>query len=515
MNRNVPIRSIIRSSHRGQIGDSSGGSVTGTTSRGAAAIGRLSYCEGQRTPYTCTYHIGIARRGDAMGAPTGEWLRQLIEFACLRRTMTDFLNHGSGCRMIGFSRCGRFDRSSFAKLADWAAVAVAMALPWSTSAVGIAIAVWLLLLLPTLDAKSVKRELATAAGGLPVALWCLGVIGMLWANVSWHDRFAGLDSFNRLLAIPLLLAQFRRSDNSIWVVRGFFLSSATVLIASYATILIFDHSWGRTSGVPVHDSVFQGSLFLICGFGAIGYAALARRKEDGWWPIAIFATGLLFLINFAFVTFSRIALAIAPLLFLLLGWRLFRWKGVLIALLLAVVAGIAMWFGSPVLRDRVVQTVVEMREYRAANKATSIGEHIAFLKESLAIIASAPMIGHGTGSITEAFQRITAGKTGVSGELTVNPHNQTFAVAIQLGLLGVVALWAMWIGHLALFTGRRSVVAWLGLVAVVEHILSSTVHSHLFDFNNGWLYVFAVGVLGGTILREPANVLKKRESAPN
>src|SRR5262249_12542163 len=84
---------------------------------------------------------------------------------------------------------------------------------------------------------------------------------------------------------------------------------------------------------------------------------------------------------------------------------------------------------------------------------------------------------------------------------TVNPHNQTFAVAIQLGLLGAVALWAMWIAHLALFTGR-SVVAWLGLVAVVEHILSSTVHSHLFDFNNGWLYVFAVGVLGGMMLRE-------------
>jgi hypothetical protein len=43
---------------------------------------------------------------------------------------------------------------------------------------------------------------------------------------------------------------------------------------------------------------------------------------------------------------------------------------------------------------------------------------------------------------------------------------------------------------------------------VVENILSSIVHSHLFDFNSGWLYVFAIGVLGGTILREPANGLQ-------
>jgi hypothetical protein len=32
--------------------------------------------------------------------------------------------------------------------------------------------------------------------------------------------------------------------------------------------------------------------------------------------------------------------------------------------------------------------------------------------------------------------------------------------------------------------------------------VSSTAHSHLFDFTNGWLYVFGVGVLGGMALRE-------------
>jgi O-antigen ligase len=414
--------------------------------------------------------------------------------------------------MIQSASFGHFDRLFLVKLADWAAVAVAVALPWSTSALGIAVAVWLVVLLPTLSAASVKRELATAAGCLPVVLWCLGVIGMLWADVSWHDRFAGLDSFHRLLAIPLLLAQFRHSDNGIWVILGFFISSITVLLASY--ILVLGHSGYPISGVPVHDTIFQGSLFLICGFGALGYAALASGKQTGHWPSAIFVTGALFLINFVFVTASRIALVVAPLLLLLLGWRLVRWKGILLAVMLAVMVGSAMWFASPVLRDRVAQTVRETQEYRESNKATSIGEHTAFLKESLMIIASAPIIGYGTGSVAEEFRRITAGKTGVAATRTVNPHNQTFAVAIQLGLVGATVLWAMWIAHLALFTGP-STVAWLGLVAVLENILSSTVHSHLFDFNSGWLYVFATGVLGGTILNERANALKKLESATN
>jgi O-antigen ligase len=392
-----------------------------------------------------------------------------------------------------------FDRSSLVRLADWAAVAVAMALPWSTSAVGITIAVWLVLLLPTLDAASVKRELVTAAGGLPVVLWCLGVVGMLWAGVSWHDRFAGLDGFHRLLAIPLLLAQFRRSGNGTWVACGFFISSIALLIASYAVALAFGDRWHGIYGVPVHDTIFQGSVFLICAFGAFGYGAWSCRKRAGLWPVVLFGIGALFLINFGVVITSRIALVIAPLLLLLLGWWLFGWRGALGAVLVAAVLGSAMWVASPILRNRIAGTILEMHERPGG--PPSISQHKAFLKESLPIIASAPVIGHGTGSIVEEFQRITAGKTGVAGSPTVNPHNQTFAVAIQLGLLGAAVLWAMWIAHIVLFSGR-SALGWLGLVLVAENVLSSTVHSHLFDFNNGWLYVFGVGTLGGMILAE-------------
>jgi hypothetical protein len=273
-----------------------------------------------------------------------------------------------------------------------------------------------------------------------------------------------------------------------------------VLIASYALALAAPAWWKGVNGVPAHDSIFQGSEFLICGFGALGYAALSAGG-NGRWRMPLFALGALFLANFAFALASRSALFIAPLLFLLLGWRLFRWKGILGAGVLAVLIAAAAWSASPVLRGRIEGSVNEMQDYRTANKATSIGEHLAFIRESLRIIASAPLIGHGTGSIPEQFRDVTAGQTGVSGLITVNPHNQTFDVAIQLGILGAIVLWAMWLAHLALFRGE-SAIAWLGLVTVVENIVSSVAHSHLFDFNNGWLYIFGVGVLGGVALRD-------------
>jgi O-antigen ligase len=218
---------------------------------------------------------------------------------------------------------------------------------------------------------------------------------------------------------------------------------------------------------------------------------------------------VIFLTNFAFVTTSRIALVIAPLLLLLGGWRFFRWQGALCGLLVAIMVGSIMWVASPVLRDRIMGSIVELQKYQA-NEPASIGEHISFLRGSLTIIAAAPTVGHGTGSIATEFQRVTAGQTGAAATPTVNPHNQTFAIAVQLGLMGAVALWAMWIAHIALFTNRSSL-AWLGLVLVAENILSSTVHTHLFDFNNGWLYVFGVGVLGGTISGRQGGGSKKAE----
>jgi len=404
--------------------------------------------------------------------------------------------------MPALATTARFDRAFLLRLADYFAVGVAVALPWSTSATSILIVLWLIAVLPALDAVQVKREFMSAAGGLPVLLWCLGALGMLWADVSWPERFAGLSGFHRLLVIPLLLAHFRLSERGTWVLAGFFASSAGVLVASFAFVLAPGMLWPLpVTGVPVHDDIFQGSAFLICGLGALGYAALERDRLGRRATGLLIAVGILFLANFAFVTISRITLLVAPVLIVLFGSQLCRWKGAIAGGTVIVVAAAVLWVGSPAVRARMHASVQEIEQYRATGAATSIGMHAAFLKESLPIIMSAPVIGHGTGSIPEQFRRMTAGETGAAGVVTVNPHNQTFAVAIQLGALGALVLWAMWIAHFLLFRGG-AIAAWLGTVVVVENVVSSVAHSHLFDFNNGWLYVFGVGVLGGMMLRE-------------
>jgi len=52
---------------------------------------------------------------------------------------------------------------------------------------GICIAAWLVVLLPNEEPVAVRRELVTAAGRLPIALWRLGALLTLWADVGWHE----------------------------------------------------------------------------------------------------------------------------------------------------------------------------------------------------------------------------------------------------------------------------------------------------------------------------------------
>jgi hypothetical protein len=116
--------------------------------------------------------------------------------------------------------------------ADYLAIAVAVSLPWSTSATAILVGVWFFTLLPVLRLEELRREILTPAGGLPVLLVLLGIAGMLWADVTLLERWKGLDSFLKLLAIPFLLVQFRRSERGTWVFAGYLLSCVVLLVVT-------------------------------------------------------------------------------------------------------------------------------------------------------------------------------------------------------------------------------------------------------------------------------------------
>jgi O-antigen ligase len=371
---------------------------------------------------------------------------------------------------------------------------------------------WLIALVPTLDAASVRRELLSAAGGLPVLVWALGAIGMLWADVSWSERIAGLSGFHKLLCIPLLLAQFRRSSQARRAIVGFVASAVVLLVVSWALVLTPGLTWrGRLSvGVPVKNYIMQSAIFAICAFGLIGWAAEVWRARARL-ALALLLLAAAFVANIVYVSTARTTLVVLAVMLVLWGLRQFGWKGAVGATLIGAFLAGAVWASSPYLRERVSVAMKDLQTYDAGEVNTPTGLRIEYWKKSLAFIAEAPLIGHGTGTIPKLFRRDATVGT-IPALITTNPHNQILAVAIELGIIGVVALIAMWLAHFALFRAG-TLAAWFGLLVVSYNVVSSLFNSHLFDFSQGWLYVFGVGITGGMVLRA-ADAAAKAEEKP-
>lgn len=395
-----------------------------------------------------------------------------------------------------------FDQAKLVRAADWLAVALAGSLPWSTSATGILAALWIVAVVPTLDWRVLRETLLTPAGGLPVLLVALGVAGMLWADVIWAQRWNGVGSFLKLLVIPLMLIHFQRSERGLCVAGGFLVSCAVLLLVSSLAQFVPGFSFIplRTDLVLVKNAATQSGEFVICIFGILYLAVDCVERRRFMWLFALVPVVLGMLGNIIFVATGRTALVTLPVLLAIFAVKQFSLRGVAVLTVAALAIAAGAWTASPFLRDRTMQAWTDYQNYEVADEQNSSGERLEFWKKSIGFVREAPVIGHGTGSIHALFIASSVGKSGASGSATTNPHNQTFAVAIQLGLVGAAILWAMWIAHLSLFRGS-GLAEWIGLVIVVQNIVGSAFNSHLFDFLQGWIYVIGVGVGGGMALK--------------
>ena len=386
-----------------------------------------------------------------------------------------------------------------AGLADCLAIALAASLPWSTSATSILGWIWLVVVLISLDWAALVESVRRPAGALPLALFLLGLVGIAWANVSWMDRYYGFDLFEKLFAVPLLLAQFQRSSRGYQVLAAFLISATALLVVSWlAAFWILPPKPNKDIGVFVKDRITQGTEFTLCLLFLLELASQVWRRGKRVAAVAACVLAGAFFLNIVFVTVSRTALVTVPVLLLIFGVRHFRPRQLAVFVLVIVTLGGLAAAMSPHLRQRVAQIPVEIATFDARGHDTSAGARIAFWRTSVEIMRSAPLLGHGTGSINAQFTE-AAGQPSKA----TNPHNQMLTVGIQLGIVGIVILIAMWIAHLRLFF-VPGIAAGMGLAVVVENVVGSLFNSQLFDFTQGWIYVVGAGVAGGVVLRNAA-----------
>ncbi|MCO5129983.1 MAG: O-antigen ligase family protein [Xanthobacteraceae bacterium] len=359
---------------------------------------------------------------------------------------------------------------------------------------------WIWALAPASDLRAFRTLMRRPACYLPACFFLLGMIGILWSSVPWEARLEAMSPLVKLLAVPLLIYQFQRSSRGLWAFGAFFASCTILMIYSWIVAAQPHLAWKADTdyGVPIRNYIDQSQEFALCMVGVLYLIIQLFRDRQPLKALALAAIALAFFANMAFVVVSRTALVTIPLMIAAGAVLHLPRRASLAAVGFMLVLAFAAWTASPALRGRVATIESQYEGYETLNEPTSVGLRLEFWRKSLHFWSAAPIIGHGTGSVRSLFEAAAVGKTGASAEVIANPHNQTLYTAIQWGALGVLVLFGMWLSHLLLFRGA-SLAHWIGLLVVVQNILTSTFNSHLFDFVPGWMYVLGVGIAGGMV----------------
>jgi O-antigen ligase len=394
------------------------------------------------------------------------------------------------------------DPAAWVMTTDIFLILVALSLPWSTSLVGIFAVAALITMAPFFDARAFLEVVKRPASFLPVALCVLAVVGTLWSDAPWGERLYSAGPAAKLLMVPVLFYHFERSARGVQVFVAFLVSC--VLLMAMSWLVAYDPRFalksGAEYGVAVKNYIDQSQEFALCAV-VLAYPVIGLLRAGRVVPaLLLSAIGLSFVVNMAFVVVSRTVLVTMPVMLVVFALMHLRWRTSLIAFCVVIVlAGLA-FAASPKLRWTVETFSRDYKLYKEQNLPTSTGLRLEYWQKSLRFFANAPLLGHGTGSTQRLFEQAAVGQVGAAADIVRNPHNQTLNVAIQWGVLGIVLLYAMWLSHLWLFRGE-GLMAWIGLMVVVQNFFTSLFNSHIFDFNEGWMYVLGVGIAGAAMLK--------------
>lgn len=422
--------------------------------------------------------------------------------------MTETIRREPGASWLSVIWSARHDPAARIFNIDLLTVLIAILLPWSTTGVAIAAVLWFAALIPTVEPRALLRSLLRPVSALPIALFALALLGTLWSDASWGARLHAVSQTAKLLMLPLLFYHFQRSPRGLWVFIAFLASCTLLMVVSwlvaYAPNLslkphLSQGPYAPATGIVVKNYIAQSQEFALCAVALAYPVMMALRAGRTRLALLLTAIALSLLVNMMFVVVSRTALVTMPIMLAVFALLHLRLRTAIIGAIAVVLLAAAVWSASSGLRATGQKFFTDWQETTLYNNPSGVGSRLEYWQKSLRFFAQAPVIGHGTGSTRGLFEQAAVGQVGVRAEIVANPHNQTLNVAVQWGVLGIVALYALWWKHLTLFRGD-GLATWIGLLVVVQNIFTSLFNSHLFDFHEGWMYVLGVGVAGGMVL---------------
>ncbi|HES75435.1 MAG TPA: O-antigen ligase domain-containing protein [bacterium] len=351
-------------------------------------------------------------------------------------------------------------------------------------AAGLVVLFWLL---SARFAQSWQRVKSEPAVWMALGLVALSLLGMSYTPAPLDEAVEGAGKYVKLLLLPLALVLL---DDECWIRRALYAFLAALTLAVFASYLEgygLTPDWtakGDTTAFAGHITL---SLFEAIGaFIAFTFARFEPQRRTLWIVLGLFFLSHLFILNT-----GRTGQVLALSMLALLMFQVWRWKGVLIGGLAAVVLIAGVWFGSAQFQQRIQVGAHDLQQYQEGESRNSLGARLDFWKNSFSIIADAPLLGHGTASLKPIYPAYASEK----GWLTDNPHNEFLMVMIQWGVPGLLLLLGLFV-----FLARATPVLQPEAAAMMWGVLAAYVlgglfNSLLLDHREGMMFALLAGLL--------------------
>ena len=138
-----------------------------------------------------------------------------------------------------------------------AAVATAFSLPLTTTGQAIAVSIFVVLAIATLDVQRFAATMRHPAAWLPAALFALILLGVTWSSEPLPVALKWVGPYAKLLLIPIVMTTAFSRNDGMQVAFGYLAACTILLLLSWASVIWPSGPWGwfKDASVSVKDNV--------------------------------------------------------------------------------------------------------------------------------------------------------------------------------------------------------------------------------------------------------------------
>ncbi|MCW8400158.1 O-antigen ligase family protein [Legionella sp. PATHC038] len=276
-----------------------------------------------------------------------------------------------------------------------------------------------------------------------LVLFLFVLIACFWSQAPFSLQYNVIDKYSKLIFLPILAVGFVKPKTRLWVLNSYILVMLlTSILSCLKEIQLFAINT-EDPGYIFYNHIVTGFMIALGVYFAL--ILVLQNNKSGWMRFFYLPMIVVGSYQILFINTGRTGYVTYGILMSLVILQKFTPKKALLGMVIFLGAICLVYVLSPVMQDRTLSMINEIKLLQNNQANTSLGFRIQFHQYAQSLFEKHPILGVGTGGFQYNFvkdQPIPAW-----GHKLNEPHSQYWLTLSELGLVGMV-LFLIFIGTL-------------------------------------------------------------------